>query len=212
MFRGWLYTYRTSHFRDISHVFAKHTTKYEYTFHISFKFCVLKKINYEILLPFCENTTSGAKWSKMQNTKKCRKSAAKYLAIYFLFFTFCEHFMLFCKKWIAGWTEQQAVACIVQEYLERNNIKVLPHLPYSLDLALCNFCKFTLLKKDLYGHHFVSDDEVVITLHTFLNSLNRADFQKKNLVKWAECMKQCSDFEDNISKTPRSQQTKVILL
>ncbi len=66
---GLLYTSRISHFVDMSQKFLWNTlgnTKHPlYTFHISFKFCVREKINYEILLTFCENVTPGAKWCKM---------------------------------------------------------------------------------------------------------------------------------------------------
>ncbi len=40
------------------------------------------------------------------------------------------------------------------------------------------------------GTNFVSDKEVVNTVHTFFNCLDRADFQKTNVDKWEECMKQ----------------------
>ncbi len=39
--------------------------------------------------------------------------------------------------------------CIVLEYLEHNNIKVLPHPPYSQDLAPCDFWIISMLKKAL---------------------------------------------------------------
>ncbi len=37
----------------------------------------------------------------------------------------------------------------------------------------------------------MSDDEVENAVHTFFNSLNRANFWKMTVVKWAERMKQC---------------------
>ncbi len=71
---GRLYTYRISHFTDISRLFSQNTSQNMkhplYTFHISFKFCVREKINYEILLTFRENAAAGVKWCKMRKVKK----------------------------------------------------------------------------------------------------------------------------------------------
>ncbi len=81
-FEGRLYTYCILHFTDILRNTKRNTKHPQYTFCISFKFRVHKKINYEILFTFA----------------KCEKSAAKYLAIRFLFFAFWEHFMQFREK------------------------------------------------------------------------------------------------------------------
>jgi len=45
-------------------------------------------------------------------------------------------------------------ALSIQEFLVEKNIPVLPHPPYSPDLALCDFCLFPKLKLKLKGHHF----------------------------------------------------------
>ena len=45
-------------------------------------------------------------------------------------------------------------ALSIREFLEKKNIPVLPHPPYSPDLALCDFCLFPKLKSKLKGHHF----------------------------------------------------------
>jgi transposase len=44
--------------------------------------------------------------------------------------------------------------------LETLKFEVLPHPPYSPDLAPSNFHFFPHLKRDLKGTHFTSDDEV----------------------------------------------------
>ncbi len=104
---GWLYTYRISHFTDISRVFSWNTpqnTKHSlYTFRISFKLHVREKINYEILLTFRENAILSIKLCKT------RKNEAKYPALHFLFFVFRKHFMLFCEKCIGGATSSWLV-------------------------------------------------------------------------------------------------------
>jgi len=45
-------------------------------------------------------------------------------------------------------------ALSIREILAKENIPVLPHPPYSPDLALCNFYVFPKLKSKLKGHHF----------------------------------------------------------
>ena len=45
-------------------------------------------------------------------------------------------------------------ALSIQEILAKKNIPVLPHPPYSPDLALCDFYLFPRLKSKLKGHHF----------------------------------------------------------
>jgi histone-lysine N-methyltransferase SETMAR len=45
-------------------------------------------------------------------------------------------------------------ALAIREFLAKKNIPVLPHPPYSPDLAPCDFCLFPKLKLKLKGHHF----------------------------------------------------------
>ena len=45
-------------------------------------------------------------------------------------------------------------ALSIREFLTKKNIPVLPHSPYSPDLAPCDFFLFPKLKSKLKGHHF----------------------------------------------------------
>ena len=45
-------------------------------------------------------------------------------------------------------------ALSIREFLAKKSIPVLPHPPYSPDLAPFNFCLFSKLKLKLKGHHF----------------------------------------------------------
>ena len=45
-------------------------------------------------------------------------------------------------------------ALSIREFLAKKNISVLPHPPYSPDLAPCDFYLFPKLKSKLKGHHF----------------------------------------------------------
>jgi len=52
----------------------------------------------------------------------------------------------------------------------KKNIPVLPHPPYSPDLAPCDFYRFPKLKSKLKGHHFGTMEKIqkIVTdeLHT----------------------------------------------
>jgi len=45
-------------------------------------------------------------------------------------------------------------ALSIREFLAKKRIPVLPHPPYSPDLAPCHFYLFPKLKSKLKGHHF----------------------------------------------------------
>jgi len=45
-------------------------------------------------------------------------------------------------------------ALSIQEFLAKKNIPILPHPPYSPDLAPCDFYLFPKLKSKLKSHHF----------------------------------------------------------
>ena len=63
----------------------------------------------------------------------------------------------------------------IQEFLAKKNIPVLPHPPYSPDLAPCDFYLFPKLKLKLKGHHFGMMENIQKTdeLHTLMEN----DFQ-----------------------------------
>ena len=45
--------------------------------------------------------------------------------------------------------------------------ELLPHPPYSPDLAPSNFCLFPLLKEHLSGTHFSNDNDVTASVESF---------------------------------------------
>ena len=45
-------------------------------------------------------------------------------------------------------------ALSIREFLAKKHISVLPHPPYSPDLAPCDFYLYTKLKSKLKDHHF----------------------------------------------------------
>jgi len=65
-------------------------------------------------------------------------------------------------------------ALSIREILSKKNIPVLPHPPYSPDLAPCNFYLFPNLKSNLKGHHFGTMEKIV---NEELNTHTENDFQ-----------------------------------
>ena len=64
----------------------------------------------------------------------------------------------------------------IREFLVKKNIPVLPHPPYSPDLAPCNFCLFPKLKSKLKGH-FGTMENIQKIVTDELNTFTKNDFQ-----------------------------------
>lgn len=94
-------------------------------------------------------------------------------------------------------------ALSIRVFLAKKNIPVLPHPPYSPDLAPCDFYLFPKLKLKLKGHYFGTIEDIQKTVTDDLNTLTENDFQdcydqwKK---RWNHCVtSQGSYFEgDNL--------------
>jgi histone-lysine N-methyltransferase SETMAR len=68
-------------------------------------------------------------------------------------------------------------ALSIREFLAKKNIPVLPHPPYSPDLAPCDFYLFPKLKSKLKGHHFGTMENIQKIVTDKLNTLTENDFQ-----------------------------------
>ena len=68
-------------------------------------------------------------------------------------------------------------AISIREFLSKKNIPVLPHPPYSTDLAPCDFYHFPKLKSKLKGHHFGTMENIQKIVTDKLNTLTENDFQ-----------------------------------
>ncbi|EZA49234.1 hypothetical protein X777_12493 [Ooceraea biroi] len=93
---------------------------------------------------------------------------------------------------------------LVREFLNGKSITVLPHPPYSPDLAPCDFFLFPKLKSHLKGKHFRTIENIQKAVTDALNSLTENEFihcynEWKN--RWERCVRsQGSYFEgDNIN-------------
>jgi len=66
----------------------------------------------------------------------------------------------------------------VQQFLAKNNMTVIPHPPYSSDLALCDFFLFHRMKRQMKGKRFADVSEVKKKTLEVLNNINTEEFQK----------------------------------
>jgi len=73
--------------------------------------------------------------------------------------------------------------------------KLLPHPPYSPDLASSDFCLFPLLKQHQHGGQYESDDDVIIqSVEDFLHEQDELFYQtgiqklQKRWIKFTEIM------------------------
>jgi len=68
-------------------------------------------------------------------------------------------------------------ALSIREFLAKKNIPILPHPPYSPDLAPCDFCLFPKLKSKLKGHHFRTMENIQKIVTDELHTLTENDFR-----------------------------------
>ncbi|PNF42617.1 hypothetical protein B7P43_G01293 [Cryptotermes secundus] len=88
-------------------------------------------------------------------------------------------------------------AYIVREFLAKNKMAVVPHPPYSPDLAPCDFFLFPKMKIKLKGRRFDTVEEIQAETHTVLNTLTKKDFQdafEKWQKRWDRCMRSQGDY------------------
>jgi hypothetical protein len=66
---------------------------------------------------------------------------------------------------------------LIHQFLPDKNFTVCLHLPYSPDLAPCDFWLFSKLKLTMKGKRFASIPEIEVTTTTRLKGLMKVDFQ-----------------------------------
>ena len=88
-------------------------------------------------------------------------------------------------------------AHVAKAAMERCGFELLPHAPYSPDLAPSDYYLFPLLKEQLRGKHFGSDDEVVNAVEQWINEQERSFFLnglKKLESRWQKCIDVFGDY------------------
>ena len=69
------------------------------------------------------------------------------------------------------------VAARTMDFLHQVGVQLLPHPPYSPDLAPCDFYLFLETKKHLKGKRFQNEDEAIDAFRDILNDLTKNDFK-----------------------------------
>ena len=74
--------------------------------------------------------------------------------------------------------------------------EVLPHSPYTPDLAPSNFYLFPKLKTNLRGRNFGSNESVIDAVNEYLGDQDEDNFEGKNKLKqrWRKCIKMKGDY------------------
>jgi hypothetical protein len=83
------------------------------------------------------------------------------------------------------------ISVLTHQFLAKNKIGVIPHPPYSPDLAPCDFFLFPKLKLKLKGCWFDTIEEIQAELQRVLDTLTEKDFQepfKKWRRRWDRCL------------------------
>ncbi|PNF18540.1 hypothetical protein B7P43_G08515 [Cryptotermes secundus] len=101
------------------------------------------------------------------------------------------------NDWVLHDNARLHTAYIVQEFLAKNKMAVVPHPLYSPDLAPCNFFLFPKMKIKLKGRRFDTVEEIQAEMQTVLNTLTKKDFQDA-FEKWQKrcdrCMRSQGDY------------------
>ena len=78
-------------------------------------------------------------------------------------------------------------SALITGFLKTRKVDLLPHPPYSPDLAPCDFWLFPKLKQKLKGKRYTSTNELIQDWETNLNNLTTSDFK----VAFQEWIKRC---------------------
>ena len=74
--------------------------------------------------------------------------------------------------------DQERNGILTHQFLAKNKITVIPHPPYSPDLAPCDFFIFPKLKLKLKGCQFDTTEEIQAESQRVLDNLTEKDFQE----------------------------------
>ena len=85
-------------------------------------------------------------------------------------------------------------AHVVLNFLDNHGIQVMPHPPYSPDLAPCDFSLFPELKKRLRGRRFTQNSAVVKAVEAIFKQLGN-EFFSNTFAKWQTRWDSCIESE-----------------
>ena len=82
---------------------------------------------------------------------------------------------------------------VVTKYLQEERVVLLPHPPYSSDLAACDFFLFPKIKKELGGMRFERIQELARTVKSITNNISQEEYFNC-FQNWRRRLKRCIEF------------------
>lgn len=84
-------------------------------------------------------------------------------------------------------------AAIVTEYLQSERIELLPHPPYSPDLAPCDFFLFPRIKKELKGKSFNNIENLAKAVQAIVDGIPKEEYEN-SFQSWQNRLQRCIEF------------------
>ena len=79
---------------------------------------------------------------------------------------------------------------LTRQFIEESGLHILPHPPYSPDLAQCDFWLFPRIKKHLKGRNFSCNSEVEEALRNIISDIEENEF-KDAIQAWFTRLNKC---------------------
>jgi len=99
--------------------------------------------------------------------------------------------------WMLHHDNAPAHASLIRSYLAKHQASIVPHPPYSLDLAPADFFLFPKLKTTLKGHCFQTIEEIQENVIRELRAITESAFQEAFLQwkkRWERCIASRGDY------------------
>ena len=102
-------------------------------------------------------------------------------------------------------------AAIVTDFLKSEKVTVLPHPPYSPDLAPCDYFLFPRLKNHLSGKRYNSRKALGSAIYQCLKGIHVEDYEKC-FQNWIERLKRCISAKGEYFEGTRKKELITIIL
>ena len=84
----------------------------------------------------------------------------------------------------------------VRDFLQQNRVELLPHPPYSPDLAPCDFFLFPRIKKQLGGKKFENVENLARSVQSIVDNILKEDYCQ-SFQNWKIRLQRCIEVEGN---------------
>ena len=114
--------------------------------------------------------------------------------------------MVQCDSWAQNHNNTLAhMLFVVQQFLASTKTTVIPHHPYSPDLAICDFFLFAKMKLNLKGWRFDNTEEIQTKSQNVMKMLTWYDFQQQ-FQPWKFYWDHCINAEEGYFKEDGGEQ------